>query len=334
MYFPFHRDISDNLWTAISHNYEVGNYTNAILDSIFLLTKVIRQKADIELDGTALIGKVFAGDNPILKINRLRTESERNEQKGLEFLLRGIYQGIRNPRSHEKIIDDKNTCDTIILLIDYLLAIIDNSKAVFDINDFCERVFDPNYVCSEEYTNLICIEVPINKIYDTLVELITRRSQANPSVYYLVFKILYSKLSASQRNDILSYVNNILRTTNDDQDFTVFVKVFQMDRWELLERSVRIRTENILIKSIETGLYNSEKAQCIAGALGTWLLNICRNLLLKKEFRDKLIMKLLSDNNNEIDYVFKYFSKEILKFDSQPEELLIIAINKGLKKGN
>ncbi len=84
-------------WAAVQVSYEKRNYTNAILDSIYLLTDVIRQKSGLEGDGAALVGQALGGTAPKLKLNKLQTESDRNIQSGVEQLLRGVLPSGSQP---------------------------------------------------------------------------------------------------------------------------------------------------------------------------------------------------------------------------------------------
>jgi uncharacterized protein (TIGR02391 family) len=64
-----------------------------------------------------LVGQAFGGKTPKLRVNKLQTESDQDIQKGTENLLLGLYQSIRNPRSHGKLTDTKEDADAIILFI-------------------------------------------------------------------------------------------------------------------------------------------------------------------------------------------------------------------------
>ena len=79
--------ISQQLWLAISNTYESENYSHAILDAAHYLSDVLREKTGVDGDGQSLVGKALGGQAPILRINKLQTESERNTQKGLEQIL-------------------------------------------------------------------------------------------------------------------------------------------------------------------------------------------------------------------------------------------------------
>ena len=86
------------------------------------LNEIVREKTELELDGTSLMDKAFMGEKPLLKVKELNTRTEKDIQQGIGFLAKGICLSIRNPRSHKIYKDDKETADTIILLINYLLG--------------------------------------------------------------------------------------------------------------------------------------------------------------------------------------------------------------------
>jgi uncharacterized protein (TIGR02391 family) len=108
------------------------------------LSDLLRERTDLESDGAALVGEAFGGNSPKLKVNSLRTESERNVQKGLEQLLRGMYQAVRNPRCHGKVSDNDEDAQAIVLFINYLVKLIGQSQAPFSKTAFMARVFDPD----------------------------------------------------------------------------------------------------------------------------------------------------------------------------------------------
>lgn len=135
-------EIDIELWETIVKNYQNENYKGAIVDSIFFLTDTIRNKTGLEGDGSSLIGQAFGGENPRIKLNNLQTDSEKDVQRGIQEILRGIYTGIRNPRSHDALIDEKETADAIIVFINYLLGMLDKSKLSFEEDEYVKRIFD------------------------------------------------------------------------------------------------------------------------------------------------------------------------------------------------
>ena len=106
--------IRTDLWAEISASYEVCDYRNSIINAMHVLTKILREKADSDLDGHKLAGEALGGKNPKLKVNRFQTQSEIDEQEGFTQIVMGLYRGIRNPRSHEIVLDTKNDADARI----------------------------------------------------------------------------------------------------------------------------------------------------------------------------------------------------------------------------
>lgn len=164
-------EIRPELWEAVSKPYESKIYTNAILGAIHYLSNALRERVNLDGDGVSLVGRALGGNNPHLCINKLQTEAEKDEQKGFEQILRGIYQGIRNPRSHSQFSDNQDTADKIILFLDYVLGLINKAKEPFTIEEWMTRVFDPYFVKSDRYAELLVSEVPLKKYLDTLITL-------------------------------------------------------------------------------------------------------------------------------------------------------------------
>ena len=77
------------------------NYFHAVLEAVKSVFEKIRMISSLSLDGAPLIDSALGGEQPILKINPLQTESERSEQKGFVNLIKGANSMFRNPTAHE-----------------------------------------------------------------------------------------------------------------------------------------------------------------------------------------------------------------------------------------
>ncbi len=77
------------------------NYFHAVFEATKGLAQRIRETSGVELDGAALVDKVFSIDRPLLAFNALRTETEKSEHKGFATLLKGCFAAVRNPLAHE-----------------------------------------------------------------------------------------------------------------------------------------------------------------------------------------------------------------------------------------
>ena len=204
--------VPEPLWAVVASAYETENYSHAILGATYFLSTVLRDRAGVDGDGAALVGQALGGDPPKLKLNSLQTESDKNVQKGFEQILRGIYVGIRNPRSHEQTVDDKETADAVIHFIGYVIGLLNASKEAFTLDAFVERVFDTEFVESERYAELIVAEVPKLRLGDALISLFrARRKGELRKLRYLISKML-SALSPNQLSSFLAVVSEELRS--------------------------------------------------------------------------------------------------------------------------
>ena len=84
--------------------FKDSHYTDAIFRAFTEVNNYVKAKTELELDGKALMSKVFRVDEPVIKLNNLNTQSERDEQEGFMFLFMGAMVGIRNPKAHDNII--------------------------------------------------------------------------------------------------------------------------------------------------------------------------------------------------------------------------------------
>lgn len=112
--------------------YKSKNYSDTILTAYKVVFNEIKDITTIKnLDGKPLAEKSFALDNPIIKLNDLVTESEKDEQKGFMLLLAGAALGIRNPKAHD-LIDQEDEYRTLEYLsfASLLLTRIDERKAL------------------------------------------------------------------------------------------------------------------------------------------------------------------------------------------------------------
>jgi len=51
-------------------------------------------------DGSTLVDDTLGGNEPLLRINELTTDSHRSEQKGFVNLVKGVFGTFRNPTAH------------------------------------------------------------------------------------------------------------------------------------------------------------------------------------------------------------------------------------------
>jgi uncharacterized protein (TIGR02391 family) len=100
-----------------------GHYAQAIFEAYKAVNNLVKEKSRREdLDGQELMSTVFNYKNPILRLNKLRSQTDRDEQMGFMFLYMGAMSGIRNPKAHDIVKQDDPTRTMEYLALASLLA--------------------------------------------------------------------------------------------------------------------------------------------------------------------------------------------------------------------
>lgn len=326
--------LDKRLWSAIQSAYEARNFTAAILDAIYFLSNIIREKTGLESDGVALAGQALGGSNPPLKVNSLRTESEQNVQKGLEQLLRGIYQSIRNPRSHEKISDSAEDADAIIIFINYLLQIIDKSKSAFTKAEALRRAFDTLFVSSDRYAQLLAEDIPPRHRLEVYVDAYRAKETGNGAKLAYFFRALFSALDEHDRKQVYELVSEDMISTETDSDIRLILQTQPSDNWPHYAEAGRLRIENKLIDAIREGRYSKKDAKCLAGGLATWATSVHKYFVLRTEYASAVASCLLSTDDSRVDYAVQYFLSSLIGPDKPSSNYLNAAIERRLKAGD
>ncbi len=310
-------EIEQDLWENIKKNYENQSYKSAVLDAIHFVTETIRNKTGLEGDGASLVGQAFGGEDPKIRLNKLQTDSEKDTQKGIQEILKGLYTGIRNPRSHDDIKDTKKETDAIIIFVDYLLSIIDKSKLSFEEELFLKRIFDEHFVKSKEYSDLLIEEIPKRQRASLAISIIKRR--VNGDVYCLAYFMtsLFEKLDQVEISRIYKVVSEELKYTSSFKDIQTILKICPAIYWSKIDRAVKLRIEKLLEEDVKLGQYDIEQDEINEnGSLGTWIsaehLVHFENI---SSWNYLLVNKLKSTNKLEYDYIITYFWSKLCKIN-------------------
>lgn len=110
-----------------------NNLFHAVLEATKSVAEKIRQKTGLAGDGADIVDKAFGMKAPLLRINKLQTDTEKSEQKGFTNLLKGMFGVFRNVPAHKpKIswqIDEQDALD-LLSLISYLHRRLDKAISV------------------------------------------------------------------------------------------------------------------------------------------------------------------------------------------------------------
>ncbi len=308
--------IPDQLWQAVSNTYEGGNYSHAILEATYFLSSLLRERAGIDGDGVSLVGQALGGDSPKLKLNAFQTESEKNIQKGFEQILRGIYQGIRNPRSHEPIADDQATADAIIHFLGYVVKLLTASKEAFTVEAFVQRVFDSEFVTSQRYAELVVSEVPKLRLSEAMIALFRARRGAELRKLRFLLPTIIGALNPTQLSSYLAVVSDEFRTATDETEIRTALQLLTPAVWQGIDELPRLRIENKLIGGIRVGeVRHSGKT---VQALATWANDFLRSFTQKSEAAVALLDRLENTDPDARQYVCKYFMRFLPEVMSNP----------------
>lgn len=104
---PFEkRNIHHELPSVVRRLFDDGHYTQATFEAFKYIDKVVQTLSNSTESGFKCMMKAFSDTSPLIKLNSSKTQSEKDEQKGYQFLFAGSMLAIRNPRGHEFSIHD------------------------------------------------------------------------------------------------------------------------------------------------------------------------------------------------------------------------------------
>jgi uncharacterized protein (TIGR02391 family) len=114
-----------NLHPALPANvrtlFDDGHYSQATFEAFKFVDKEVQRHSLLSESGFKLMMAAFADTTPAIKLTPLNTTSERDEQRGYQFLFAGTVMAIRNPRGHEILTDDPDTCLDHLAIASHLL---------------------------------------------------------------------------------------------------------------------------------------------------------------------------------------------------------------------
>lgn len=126
---PFdERNIHPDLPANVRGLFDDGHFASASLEATKYLDEEIQRLSELEESGRSLMNKAFSAKNPVLPLNTLVSESDRNEQDGYMHIFAGTIVGIRNPRAHTtKIIDTPDSALDCLGLVSLLLRKLEDA---------------------------------------------------------------------------------------------------------------------------------------------------------------------------------------------------------------
>jgi uncharacterized protein (TIGR02391 family) len=104
---PFEiRNIHALLPSDVRTLFDDGHYSQSTFESFKFVDKEIARLAGSMESGFKLMMAVLSESNPIVRFTPCVTVTEKDEQKGFQFLVAGSMMAIRNPRGHNYSVHD------------------------------------------------------------------------------------------------------------------------------------------------------------------------------------------------------------------------------------
>lgn len=114
--------------TKVEKFIVTGDYEEAVRVAFLRINNRVKLQTGLVQDGAALMRTVFTPNKPLIRINALATQGDKDEQEGIMHILEGAMLAFRNPQSHD---DEKKLsfeeASQILQLANYLMGLLDAS---------------------------------------------------------------------------------------------------------------------------------------------------------------------------------------------------------------
>jgi uncharacterized protein (TIGR02391 family) len=107
--------------------YRDGHYKQAALEAYIRVIEQVRTVSRIADDGDSLMNKAFGSEKqtPVVQFNTLMTDAERDEQRGIMFLFKGVV-GLRNSKAHSNtLFNDPSRAHEYLALTSLLMRLLE-----------------------------------------------------------------------------------------------------------------------------------------------------------------------------------------------------------------
>ena len=94
------RNVHPEIYRYCNEELIAENYFHSVFEAVKSVADRLRTMTGLYADGNSLAETAFSTQNPLIRINQLRDDSERSEHLGLLNLIKGTFGLIRNPTAH------------------------------------------------------------------------------------------------------------------------------------------------------------------------------------------------------------------------------------------
>lgn len=302
---------------SIKTHYENKDYTEVVRDALLCLTTEIRKKSDLtDSDGVDLINKAFSEKQPLIKINKLETTTDKNKHRGIMDLSKGLIEYFRNPMSHSKQEYSKKVADAILVLLDeVILEEIIGSKSINSIEDWYLEITNDLFPNTERYAKSLISAIPKNKYYELAVMLYKNRNNITKLKDKIIDELV-NNLSEEEFKDYCEVIENDLFGNITENDVISSLKFISTNIWNKLSDLAKSKVEDVAKEDI-SNLYLDFEYECgnyipseqKNGYILENSIHILENFSNLQDIIDVIVEKATVNSNEFLqDYLFeKYF---------------------------
>lgn len=125
--YDLHNKIKDVSLKLLEDKHFAQSVEEAFKLVIKEVKTILAREANVNLDGDRLMNRAFGieNQNPIIKFNSLLDSEDKDEQKGIMYLFKGIV-GIRNKKAHANVLlNDQKRAIEYLCLSSLLMRLLD-----------------------------------------------------------------------------------------------------------------------------------------------------------------------------------------------------------------
>ena len=245
--------MKDVLADAIKSHYNNKDYSEVVRDALLCMATEIRKKSDLaDDDGVDLINKAFSEKNPLIKINKLSTTTEKNKQAGIRDLSKGLIEYFRNPMSHSKQTYSKRIADAILVLLDdVILDEIIDSRSINSIEDWFLEISNDLFPNTERYATNLVTTIPENKRLDLSVLLYQNRDKLTKSKDKVINELL-KNLKPEEFKEYCEVIEKDLFGKIDENQIISLLKFITEAIWTNFSELTKTKLEDLILENTKT----------------------------------------------------------------------------------